>query len=321
MHKILITDTIDDPIFERKVCDQIISWKQSYDPEEVGCILVWHQRIDAEYCSKFPNLKGVVRYGVGFDNIDLEFLKESGLSFSNNPDYGVDEVSDSSLSMLISLARGVPYYQAFLANSSYQSRVQWQANYHGSLKRLSNSKVGIVGVGRIGSAFSYKIRNCVSEIGFFDPGAARGYEKVLKATRFDSLETMAEWCDHLVLHCSSNSSSRRCLNKNIISKLKKWSVVVNCSRGDLIQNYQELLDSVLDNSIFGVGLDCLEIEPPPFDDAFFSRWQNLRWQDRERFIINPHVAFFSNESFEEMRVKAAKLAVKVSNGEKMFYHG
>ena len=93
-----ITDYINNPSFEEQILGKILPDKKKH---QAKVLLVWHQEINKEYISDFPNLKGVVRYGVGYDNIDINLLKRQGIVFCNNPDYGVDEVSDTALAMIL----------------------------------------------------------------------------------------------------------------------------------------------------------------------------------------------------------------------------
>ena len=84
-------------------------------------LLVWHQKCDSKYLSNFPNLKLIVRYGVGYENIDLSYLKERCIRLVNNPDYGVDEVSNTAFAFLLSFNRKIQTYNFNLLNSSFNS--------------------------------------------------------------------------------------------------------------------------------------------------------------------------------------------------------
>ena len=88
---VFITDYVEKPDIESKV----LSGRLTKEKKEAEVLLVWHQEITKEYLSKFPNLKGVVRYGVGYDAIDLVAVRERNIYFCNTPDYGTDEVSDT----------------------------------------------------------------------------------------------------------------------------------------------------------------------------------------------------------------------------------
>jgi C-terminal binding protein len=94
--------------------------------DQVEVFLVWHEKIDANYLNQFPELKGVVRYGVGYDSIDLDEIKRRGLIFCNTPDYGTDEVSDTTITFIMNILRGVHVYDHICRNYSQT----WQENIH-----------------------------------------------------------------------------------------------------------------------------------------------------------------------------------------------
>lgn len=94
MSYVYITDYVENPDIEKKVLGNSISKKINKD---VKVLLAWHKKIDSSYLDNFPNLVGIVRYGVGIDSIDLEEIKKRKLILCNTPDYGVDEVSDTAV--------------------------------------------------------------------------------------------------------------------------------------------------------------------------------------------------------------------------------
>jgi len=123
MKRVYITDKVTNPDIERDVLGDDLS---SELHEGIEVLLVWHHKITNEYIDKLPNLKALVRYGVGYDVFqDLEYIKSKGIYASNTPDYGTDEVSDTSIAMIMNIARGITRYD-------YQCREYddgtWQTN-------------------------------------------------------------------------------------------------------------------------------------------------------------------------------------------------
>ena len=149
MTKVYITDYITNPYIEKKILGKNLTNKIH---NNVSILLVWHQRINKKYINKFPNLKAVIRYGVGFDNIDLGELRKRKIVFCNTPDYGVDEVSDTAIAMILNAVRGINEY-----NISAKKLINsWQEHIIKSIKRISNLKLGVIGAGRIGSSVILK---------------------------------------------------------------------------------------------------------------------------------------------------------------------
>ena len=109
-----ITDHIVFPDIEKKILGANLSENLSKDST---ILLVWHQLINAEYLDNYPLLKAIIRYGVGYDNIDLKECRKRGITVCNTPDYGVDEVADTALAMILSLTRKIQQLQTLARKS------------------------------------------------------------------------------------------------------------------------------------------------------------------------------------------------------------
>ena len=98
MARAWITDYVDNPSIEREILGDELA---SEPGDEIEVLLVWHEDVGASYLDRFPRLKGIVRYGVGYENIDLSHAHSRGIVVCNTPDYGTDEVSDSALAFIL----------------------------------------------------------------------------------------------------------------------------------------------------------------------------------------------------------------------------
>ena len=101
---VAITDHIKNNSIERKFLGNYLEDKIS---NQTTIILVWHKKIDKDFLTKYPSIRGVVRYGVGYDNIDIDYCKKKKIIVANTPDYGIDEVADSALAMILYLTRKI----------------------------------------------------------------------------------------------------------------------------------------------------------------------------------------------------------------------
>lgn len=312
---IYITDYIDYPDLESSVVGQnLCSFSdKEIDYEKITILLVWHFSVNETNLKRFPNVKAVVRYGVGFDNIDLEYCKENGIKVFNNPDYGVDEVSDTALSMIMSLSRCIESYNIKSRELVLHpdKAKPWQENTDKRAKRLKTMTLGLIGVGRIGSAVAIKMKSIIGDIHFFDPEVVSGYEKVLGATRHDSLVDLLGNADIVTIHSPLSSSTRELINEDFIESMKDGSILINTARGGILKSYTCLYQGLLSGKLSGVGLDVILQEPPVFkdDDDFLSAWIKNDQDFRGRIIINPHTAYYSEDSYQEMRIKAATSAL------------
>jgi len=313
---IYLTDYVNESNIEKRV---IGSKLQSFtdpdvDKSAVHVLLVWHFKVDKKSLSNFPNVKAVVRYGVGFDNVDLDYCKRKGIKVFNNPDYGVDEVSDTALAMIMNLSRCISQYDQDARRLVNEPDLMspWQENTNQGALRLKNSSLGIVGVGRIGSALALKAQNIIGQIQFYDPYVPPGFEKVLNAHRHENLESLLNCSDIVSIHVPLDSHTEGFIDDSFINSMKMGSILINTARGGLLASHATLFSALMSGRLRSVGLDVLPEEPPLLGehDEFLASWLDLNSKLSGRIIINPHTAYYSLESYEEMRVKAATMALR-----------
>ncbi len=306
MTQVFITDYIDNPSIEKKVLGNSVSIENIADVE---VLLVWHEHITGEYLDQFPKIKGVVRYGVGFDKIDLREIQNRGLVFCNTPDYGTDEVSDTALAMMLSLVRGVFAYDVF--SRAYSDT--WQENTIARLRRVSGLTLGVVGAGRIGTALMRKAKVLGMNIVFYDPYKDSGYEKAIGVSRCYDLSEFLAQCDVVSMHTPLTSETRAMVDENFINSMKQGSILINSSRGEVVKDLDVVYKALKSEKLSALALDVLPDEPP-IDCALIRAWRNHDRELAHRIIINPHTAYYTQESYIEMRVKAAENAKRILDG-------
>ncbi|WP_320034348.1 C-terminal binding protein [Halarcobacter sp.] len=308
MKKVYITDKITNPDIEKEVLGDEISPELH---EGIEVLLVWHKKITNEFIDSLPNLKAMVRYGVGYDVFqDLEYIKQKGIYASNTPDYGTEEVSDTAIAMIMNIARGITRYD-------YQCREyedgSWQTNTLKYIKRNSDYKVGVIGAGRIGGSVILKANALRFQTYFYDPYLSSGTEKMLGAKRVDSLDELLKTCDIISINCPLNSDTNGMVNEEFISKMKKGASIVNTARGAIVKDLDVFYEPLKSGQLNCVNLDVLPSEPPK-DGLMIDAWKaKEKWLDG-RFLINPHSAFYSDKAYFEMRQKAALNVKRVLDG-------
>lgn len=308
MSKIAITDYFNEPgSIEKEILGDLVGMQVGEDTE---ILLAWHQKIDAEYCEKLPNLRGVQRYGVGYDSLDLDYLKSRGILCCNNPDYGTEEVADTAVAMIINITRGISRYN-HKAKAYFND---WQENVDKSIKRSSDTTVGIIGAGRIGASVLMRCKALRYNTLFYDPYKERGYEKMLGSKRVESLDELLEKSDVISLHTPLNKETLGMVNENFIQKMKKGSSLVNTARGGLISELDLLYQALETNHLENIALDVL-VEEPPKEGKLINAWRNFQHPLQDRIIINPHTSYFSTQAYEELRKNAALNALRIYKNE------
>lgn len=309
MHKVIITDYISSPIIEEKILGEnfkIICLEEEderlFSDEIINAdaILVWHAKLSKVTFEKLEKCRIIVKYGTGYDNINVEESKKFNIPFCNTPDYGVEEVADTAVALILNSIRQIKYYD----NLSKQIKFGWQQNSKLELKRTNRHKLGIIGCGRIGTAVSLRMKPFGLEIAFFDPYKPSGYEKSIGIKRFGSLEGLIAFSSIISIHTPLNEMTKGMINKALIKSFNKNTILINTSRGPIIDNLNSLYYGIQNNYISFLGLDVLPEEPPNKNEELILEWKEKRGFSN-RIIINPHSAFYSLDSWPEMRKKAS----------------
>lgn len=310
MAKVCITDYIDDPWIEREILQAQLGTAPN---EETEVLLVWHEHVDKNYIDRFPKLKGIVRYGVGFDAIDVAYANSRNIYVCNTPDYGTEEVSDTAIAMIMNIARGISRYDHLCR--SYVNN--WQENTLGNIQRISESTLGVIGAGRIGSSVLLRAKALRFKTLFFDPFLVRGFEKVVGAERVDTLEDLLAGADIVSVHCPLNQQTRGMIDEKFVANMKEGASLVNTARGGIIADIDVFYDALESGHLNCVYTDVLPQEPPQ-DSRLISAWRKREsWLDG-RVLINPHTGYYSQQAYVEMRQKAALNALRILQGETPF---
>ena len=305
--RVCITDYIADPSTEQEILGASVGSTPGVDTE---VLLVWHQHVDASFIDGFPRLKAVIRYGVGYDNLDLAELKRRGIYACNTPDYGVDEVADTAIAMIMNIARGVSRYDYLCRTFTHG----WQEPVLQPLRRTGVMTLGVVGAGRIGGSVLLKAFALGFHTVFHDPYRPPGHEKTLRSARTETLMELLSQTDIVSLNLNLTRESHMMVNARFIAAMKPGASLVNTARGGLLDDLDTLYEPLREGHLHCVALDVLPEEPPVRGGKLLEAWRRRdAWLDG-RLIINPHGAYYSQEAFFEMRRKAATNALRVIQG-------
>ncbi|RUL82957.1 C-terminal binding protein [Tautonia sociabilis] len=254
-------------------------------------LIVYHDvpMLTAQSINRLGRCRGIVRAGVGYNNLDLEAADLRGIPICNVPDYGAEEVADHAIMMLLAVVRRLgPCHEAI-------RRGGWDVPIVYGVPRLRGRTLGLVGCGRIGSATALRARAFGLDVVFFDPFVVPGFEKALGIRRASSLEDLFEQSDFVSVHCYLDETTRHLVNADRLARMRAGGVLINTARGPIVDQ-QALLEALDSGHLAGAGLDVVEREP--LDD------DRLRFHPR--VLLTPHVAFYSVEGFLEMRRKSAE---------------
>lgn len=304
MARVYITDRVINSGLEESILGSDVSTQYDANAE---VLMVWRQNVTREYLTQFTHLKAIIRYGVGYDRVDLEAAAERGIYVCNVPDYCTDEVADTALSMILNLTRGV----FRLDHRGRTFTEKWQHNSIENTHRTSSLTLGIIGAGRIGANVLEKAKALKFNTQFYDPYIAANENEIFSAKRVFSLDELLRTSDIVSLHIPLTNETKKSVNKLFIETMKKGSFLINTARGHLIENIDIFYDFLKSQHLAGIALDAIPEEPPSEKSKLIKTWKSQEQWLEGRLIINPHNAYFSEEAAYEMRTKAAENALLV----------
>ncbi len=245
-----------------------------------------------------PNLKLVVRYGVGVNNVDLKAAKDHNVKVCNVPDYGMNEVADHAMSLTLELVRKVAKMSDLIEKGvwDYQESIP--------IYRIRGKRIGIFGVGRIGTEMAKRAHGFGLEVVAFDPNVSKLNEEKSKYIKLISKEELLKTADLISIHCPADNNINLITLKDF-KMMKPTAYIVNTARGGII-NEKDLLTALETNLIAGAGLDTTEKEPLEAKEKLYATG---------KFICTPHMGWYSEEAALELKRKVAEESVRFLKGE------
>ena len=246
--------------------------------------------LDRDRLERLDRCRAVVRYGVGLDNVDVDSAQELGIAVGNVPEYGHEEISNHAIALLLALARKLPAFDAAVRRGGTDIPAPQ------SVRRLSASTLGLVGLGRIGRRVAEKARVFGLTVVAHDP-----YAKAEAGVELLELDELLARADILSLHVPLTPETRHMIGARELALLRPGALVVNIGRGGLLDE-DALVDALRGGQVAGAALDVTEIEPLPLDSPLL---------DAPNVILTPHVAWVSDVALEDLKRLTAEAALRL----------
>lgn len=268
---------------------------------DADAVITQFAPVNAEVIGAMQRARVIVRYGIGVDNVDLAAARARGIPVCNVPDYCIDEVADHTLAFILSTTRQV------MPNTLHIRDGKWGlATSLDQMRTLRDQTVGVIGFGRIGREVAarlapFKSRRLVHDAYVSaDLIRAAGCEPV-------SLDTLLAESDIVTLHCPSTAETKKLLNPESLNRMKRGAIVVNLSRGDLIDT-PALVAALQSGQVSAAALDVCDPEPIPLDSPLRSL---------PNVITASHIASASPKAVRTLRETAARIATMAVRGERL----
>ncbi|PKU23404.1 C-terminal binding protein [Telmatospirillum siberiense] len=312
----------DDALVERKVAGPDVEFRlhRTRDPaaipledlEACDAFLVWHEmKIDRTLIGKAKKCRVIVRAGVGFNHINLEDAAAAGIPVCNTPDYGTSEVADHTIAFLLSLARGIPEFQDRMRRDI---RSPWQYPETTCMRRIRGTTLGLVGLGRIGTATALRAKAFGLHVVVYDPYVSRGTEIAVGVQRVESLEALLGLSDIVSLHCPLTPETTGLMNAAAFAAMKPGALFLNTARGPVV-DLDALHQALRSGQVAGAALDVLPTEPPSPDEPLIRDYLAQADWLKGRLLLTPHGAWNSPESrFDARRLSIETVMTYLTEG-------
>ena len=282
----------NDELFTK---EQLISKSNDCD----GILSSLTEKFDSEVISKLSEtIKIISNFAVGFGNIDIDAAKKRNIVVTNTPDVLTEATAEIAILILLGAARrareGIEW--------AYKKNWKWTADFLMG-KQLSGSRLGILGMGRIGRAVADRARSFGMKIHYYNRSKLdQNLEK--EAIYHKSLESLLSVSDFFSINCPATKETKHIINKDTIKHFPDGAVISNSARGDMIDD-DAMVEALKNGKVFSLGLDVYNGEPDIHPD----------------YLTLPNVFVLPHLGSATKKTRTAMADLAVSNIEEFFKTG
>lgn len=256
------------------------------------------EKFDSSTLDQMDKCKVIANYAVGYNNIDVKYAKKKNIIVTNTPDVLTDSTADLTIALLLACTRRVLESENFLKSGKY---IGWKPDLLLGIE-LKDKKFGVLGAGRIGTAAAIRAKAFGTKIIYSSKQRNHLLEKKTNAKKV-SFNVLLKESDFLSIHLPLSKETFHFMNKERLSLLKKNAVLINTSRGEIIDE-KELIRILKKKKIYCAGLDVFENEPDV----------NPELLKLNNAIVLPHIGSATTEARTNMALLAAKNVISVLSG-------
>ena len=266
---------------------------------DANIILFTAAKLTANVIKTLDNCRLIIRYGIGYDNVDTAAAKEKGIFVCNAPNYGVVDVAEHALMLMMATAKRTVRMHDMVREN------RWSLDGIGAGQRLAGKTVGFVGFGKIARALCERTNALGMKPLVYDPYVSSEALKAFGATGV-TLDDLLKSADIVTLHLPLMESTKHMFNMELFKKMKRSAVLINTSRGAIVKE-ADLIDALEAGYLAGVGLDVFENESGGLDPRFLSL---------SNAVLTPHVAWNTGEATLAIHQEVTENVLRFIRGER-----
>ncbi len=280
-------ENISVKVYEKMSRDELLDVIGDYDV----LIVRSATKVDREIIEKGKKLKIIARAGVGLDTINVDYATQKGIIVMNSPTGNVISTAEHAIALMFSLARKIPW--AHISTS----RGEWDRKSFRGVE-LFRKKIGIIGLGKIGTEVAKRCVALGMEVMGYDPYITEERAQMLNI-KLASLEEIYKEADFITFHVPLTEHTKNMVTKKEIEMMKPSVRIINCARGGII-NEQDLADALNSGRIAGAAIDVFSKEPPVDNPLIGAK----------NCIVVPHLGASTEEAQENVSIEIAESIVK-----------
>jgi len=267
--------------------------------KDAEVILTAAAQISRRVMEALPMLKAVVRYGIGYDTIDVDAATDNGVLVVNIPDFCWEEVSNHAIVLLLACAKKLVILNNAVKNDGWGGAMRLLR----PMVSIHGQTLGVIGCGNIGRITARKAQ-CfgLTTLGY-DPYVDKSVAREYGITMV-SLPGLLEKSDFVSVHCLLNDETRHLIGEKELKRMKPTAYLINTARGSVIDE-RALIQALQGKLIAGAGLDVFEKEPADPDNPLLKM---------DNVIVTPHRASYSDVAFKRLRICVGQEAARVISG-------
>ena len=267
--------------------------------DKQGILSLLVDTIDRDVIDAAPQLKIIANCAVGYDNIDIDYVRKKGILVTNTPGVLTETTADLTWALILSVARRIPQADVFTREKMY---LGWELDLYLG-REVTGKCLGIIGMGRIGKAVASRARAFRMKVVYSDPHRLPKKEEVQYQASWLSLEDLLHTADIVTLHTSLTPETTHLISADRLRLMKKEAILVNVSRGPVV-NELALAEALEQKIIWAAGLDVYEREPE-IEERLLSL---------DNVVLLPHIGSATFETRTRMATMAAKNLVQGLSG-------
>ena len=244
-----------------------------------------------EILQNCKKLKVISRHGVGYDNVDIGYLKKNNIKLLITATANAVSVAEHVMYMILSLSKGINEYDTMVRSGQFRNTANKLLTFE-----LLNKEILILGFGRIGKILIQRCLGFDMKVNVYDPYVEKEDIEKYGGNKVENLEQSLKSADYLSIHMPLNDNTKNLINLKKLKTMKKNVIIINTARGGII-NEKDLNEAVKNNIIFGAGLDVFEKEPIEIDNPLIKN---------KKVLLSPHSATFTEECTIRMGIQTVQ---------------